>query len=392
MFAVGWGANQFAPMLGVYRIEQGLSEAAVTAMFGLYALGLIPSLVVAGRYSDRRGRRGVLRLALVLSLAASLVLATGALRPELLYLGRLLAGVASGVAFSAGSAWVKELSAAAPEGAGARRATLSLSGGFGGGPLIAGAVAQWLPAPEVTPYLAHVALMLVVVPLVWTAPDPSGRRNRTGEFARQPVVPPVARDAGFIWGVAIWAPWVFATVTIGFTVVPTLVPELVTGRSVALSGAIAGLALFTGIFVQPVARRIGRDGALVPTIAGLAVTSAGLGLAALTGITGNPWLVAPVAVLLGSGYGMLMVSGLREVERLAGPDELGGLAAVFYALIYVGFGAPYLLAVLGPHFGYVQCLLWGALIALVSVLPVVAVSRPSDRHREVEQPEHAATG
>ncbi|GAB3278400.1 MFS transporter [Parasphingorhabdus pacifica] len=374
MFAVGWGANQFAPLLGVYRTEQGLPEAAVTAMFGVYALGLIPSLVVAGRYSDRHGRRGAVRLSLVLSLVASVVLVAGVVRPELLYFGRLLAGVASGVSFSAGSAWVKELSAGAPEGAGARRAALSLSGGFGGGPLIAGAVAQWVPFPEVTPYLVHVLLVLVVLPLAWSAADPSALRAPGSGGPRQPLFPRAARGVRFVWGVAIWAPWVFATVTIGFAVVPTLAPELTPAHPIAFAGALTGLALFTGMLVQPLARRIGRGGALAPTVTGLLMTAGGLGLAALTGLTRNSWFVPLVCVLLGTAYGMLMVSGLREVERLAGPGELGSLAAVFYALIYVGFAAPYLLAVLAPRFGHVECLLWGSLIALAAVLPVVAVS------------------
>ena len=52
MFGIGWGANQFAPMLLVYRANQHLSEAAVTAMFGVYALGLIPALLVAGSSSQ----------------------------------------------------------------------------------------------------------------------------------------------------------------------------------------------------------------------------------------------------------------------------------------------------------------------------------------------------
>jgi len=38
MFAVGWGANQFSPMLIVYRHELGLGAGAVAALFLVYAL------------------------------------------------------------------------------------------------------------------------------------------------------------------------------------------------------------------------------------------------------------------------------------------------------------------------------------------------------------------
>ena len=68
------------------------------------------------------------------------------------------AGLASGAAFGPGTTWIKELS---EDGAGARRAAGALSAGFGGGPLVAGAMAQWLPAPAVVPYVAHLVVVAV---------------------------------------------------------------------------------------------------------------------------------------------------------------------------------------------------------------------------------------
>ena len=121
--AVGWGANQFAPMLLVYRARLGLSDATVQATFGFYALGLIPGLLVFGALSDRVGRRRVMLPALVASFAASAVLIAGGHVAGLLFVGRFVAGLASGAAFSSGAAWIKELSAGvgADERSGPRR-------------------------------------------------------------------------------------------------------------------------------------------------------------------------------------------------------------------------------------------------------------------------------
>ena len=60
----------------------------------------------------------------------------------------------------------------------------------------------------------------------------------------------------------------------------------------------------------------------------------------------QPVLVLAAAVVLGCGYGFCLVFGLAEVQRLARPAELAGMTAVFQAVTYVGFGAPYLLSVL----------------------------------------------
>ena len=48
LFGAAWGSNQFTPMLLVYRQQLGLSTGTLEALFGVYALGLIPGLLIAG--------------------------------------------------------------------------------------------------------------------------------------------------------------------------------------------------------------------------------------------------------------------------------------------------------------------------------------------------------
>ncbi|MGI8505375.1 MAG: hypothetical protein ACR2MK_00975 [Solirubrobacteraceae bacterium] len=59
LLGTGWGSNQITPMLLVYRHQLGLGTGTLEAMFGLYALGLIPGLLLAGPLSDAVGRRRV---------------------------------------------------------------------------------------------------------------------------------------------------------------------------------------------------------------------------------------------------------------------------------------------------------------------------------------------
>ena len=153
--AVAWGANQFVPLLLVYRDDLGLSAATAQATFGLYAAGLVPGLLPRRTVSDRHGRRPVLVAALVASVFGSGLLLVGGQGVGWLFAGRLVAGIASGAAFSAGAAWLKELS---PEGAGARRATVAMTAGFAASPLVAGLLAQWAPDRMVVPYVPHLAL------------------------------------------------------------------------------------------------------------------------------------------------------------------------------------------------------------------------------------------
>jgi uncharacterized membrane protein len=68
--------------------------------------------------------------------------------------------------------------------------------------------------------------------------------------------------------------------------------------------------------------------------------------------------------VLGCAYGMCLVAGLVEVQRLAGSNGAAGLTAIYYALTYLGFAAPYLI-VLGTHLAsYAVLLVVAALLAL----------------------------
>ncbi|MEU4670354.1 MFS transporter [Amycolatopsis sp. NPDC023774] len=340
VLAVGWGANQFSPLLIVYRDQEHLSPTIVTAIFGAYVVGLIPALLLGARFSDRLGRRRVMRPVLVLSALASVILLFGAGSTWVLALGRLVAGVASGAAFGPGSAWIKELSADAGPGAGARRAAISLSVGFGSGPLVAGVLAQWLPGPAVVPYLVHIAVTVVVGVLAWHVPETVTGAPSSGERRRE--LKHALASPEFLRRIVPSAPLVFGVATTSFAVLPTLLPAPV--APVASSGVIAGLTLGSGLLVQPVARALERRRSPLVLTCGLGLTVAGFLLAALSTELRQALLTLPAAVVLGAAYGMLLVGGLSRVEALADAADLAGVTAVFYCLAYLGFAAPYLFA------------------------------------------------
>lgn len=373
MFAVGWGANQFAAMLLVYREEDGASSEMVTALFGAYALGLIPALLIVAPISDRIGRRRVVRPVLVLSAIATGVLIVADDSFVLLLLGRLAAGIASGAAFAPGTAWIKELSADRPAGTGARRATLALSAGFGSGPLVAGACAQWLPAPTVLPYVPHLVLMAFVFAVSWHAPEPFVPRS-TDEPRRRSEVVDALLSRPFLLGVLLTAPWVFGTACTSFATLPTFVDTGV--APIAVTGALAGLTLWTGVAIQPLGRRLGDPRRIITT--GLVAAAAGLGVGIVLDLTGAAWLVLPAAVLLGAAYGLVLVGGLTAVETLARPDDLGTLNAVFYSLTYVGFAAPLLNTLALTEISPEELMLAGIAV-ITATIPLVLASRPTRR-------------
>ena len=74
MFAICFGANLFAPLLPVMREVHDLSQAQVNFLLAIYIVGLVPALLIGGPASDRRGRRAVVRPALIFSIIGTLQL------------------------------------------------------------------------------------------------------------------------------------------------------------------------------------------------------------------------------------------------------------------------------------------------------------------------------
>lgn len=58
------------PLYAVYAQEFGFSTAVLALVFAVYALVLIPALLVFGQLSDRLGRRPVIALGLALAVVA----------------------------------------------------------------------------------------------------------------------------------------------------------------------------------------------------------------------------------------------------------------------------------------------------------------------------------
>ncbi|MGZ4577172.1 MAG: MFS transporter [Mycobacterium sp.] len=59
LLSIGWVANHFVALMPLLSVRQHLSSATLDAIFGIYALGLLPGLLVGGRASDAFGRRSV---------------------------------------------------------------------------------------------------------------------------------------------------------------------------------------------------------------------------------------------------------------------------------------------------------------------------------------------
>ncbi len=377
MLAVAWGGNEFTPLLVMYREGYGFSPVVVDVFLFAYVIGIVPALLVGGPLSDRYGRRPLMLPAPLIAAAGSLLIALGSHTAALLSAGRVLSGVALGLGMAVGGSWVKELSVDSPT-AGARRAAMSLTAGFATGAGVAGVLAQWAPWPDVLPYAVHIGLA-VLATLALAGVRETVRNADRSTPLRDDLRIPTAGHARFVTVVLPVAPWVFGAASVAYAVLPGLMADHAGAYPVAFSALLGVVALSSGFAIQALGRRIDTPSSARAVLVALAVVVVGMVLVAVAAEV----LVVPMALLaaavLGGGYGMAMVSGLQEVQRIAGPKDLAGLTAVFYSVTYLGFAVPALLALVVEKTALTYPELFGAGV-LLAAASFAVVARNSRRH------------
>ena len=375
MLAVAWGGNEFTPLLVMYREGHGFSPVVVDVFLFAYVVGIVPALLIGGPLSDRYGRRPLMVPAPAVAAAGSLVIALGAHSAPILATGRVLSGIALGLGMAVGGSWLKELSA---DGSGARRAAMSLTGGFATGAGVAGVLAQWAPWPEVLPYLVHVALAALATVALLGVPETRARAV-DGASLLSDLRIPSAGHRRFVSVVLPMAPWVFGAASVAYAVLPGLMADHSGAFPIAFSALLGVVALSSGFAIQAVGRRIDTASSARAVLVALGIIVVGMVLVSVAADVLTIPMALLAAAVLGCGYGMAMVSGLQEVQRIAGPRDLAGLTAVFYSATYLGFAVPAILALLVQEFPdaitYPELFTAGAVLAAVSLALVATRTR-----------------
>jgi MFS family permease len=364
LFTLLLGGNLPTPLYAVYRQQFGFSNVVLALVFATYAIVLIPSLLLFGQLSDRLGRRRVVALGLGAAVLGSVLFAF-AQSVAWLFVARGVQGAALGATAGTAVAALVELEPAADAGRAAMGAVLGQAGGAAVGPVLAGVLAEWAPAPRVLPYLVGLTVTAVVGVAVLRAPEPS---VPSGSWRLQwPSVPAISRGrfarAG-LTGAAVWA-----VGALYLSVVPTYASQLLGTRNLALLGAITSCMLGVACVAQAFAVRSrltpGRSqlAALGLLVAGLAALVAAFPAHALA-------LVLLAALLSGLGVGLGYFGSQADVNQLAPAERRGEVTAAFITCIYTG------VAVASITVGLLSNVLslFGAVMVTASVIAATAAA------------------
>lgn len=361
LFAVGYGTNVATPLFLIYEDRLSLSTWTLTALFAIYPIGLAPALVFSGPTSDVLGRRRVMVPGVVLSGLASLIMMLGPNSVAMLYVGRFLLGVVSGIVFVVASAWMQEVGSDDPLLT-SRQLGVVIYAGFGAGPMVSGVIGQWGPSPLILPYLTHLVLIAVGLVAIMRSPetvvrDPSRRiRPNLGIPAES------AKD--FFSVVVPTAFGVFGMPSLVFGLFPVLLKPAMPGIAVLISGSLGFLAMSSIVGAQAL---VGKVGPYRSAPIALLLGTCGTTLGVIAFGTGKWGLILPAAVLMGNASGLAMTSGLRFVDIICRPEDRGALNGSFYAVAYAGMMMPLIVSTIKRSVGSFTPVL-GAVALLTFVL------------------------
>ena len=357
------------PLYHLYQEQMQFSAATLTLIFGVYALSLLVALLTVGSLSDYLGRKPVIFTAVVLNILAMLLF-IHADSVTWLISARVLQGFATGMATAVLGATLLDTDR---ERGPLVNSVAPLTGMAIGG-LGCGVLAEFAPAPLHLTYWLLLALFVMQALYVWRLPESVSRQTGVWASLRPTLhVPLQARST--LWRVlplntALWALGGFYA-----SLAPSLVRTATGSTSNMIGGAtVAALTLTGALMIYRMRNRPAGKSLLL----GASLMPAGVVLILLGVHSASLLLFFLGTLVAGCGFGSGFLGTLRSLVPLALPHERAGLVSTYYALSYLAFCLPSLLAGnLSRTLGLVATVDgYGAVLILLALGALAGLMRP----------------
>lgn len=337
LITAGWSANHFASVLVLLRRDHDVSAVLANSAYGIYAVGLFPSLLIGGWVADRFGSRPAVVAGTVIAAAGNVYLMLGIPGHGLL-LGRFVVGLGVGLVVSAGTAWAGRLRGAS----GATAAGIALTTGFMLGPVSSGVVAHLAADAVKVPFVVPIVMAVgVIVASISMRDEGAPAVTQTAETR------PAHSEAKALATAVPMGIWVFASITTAMVVLAGRTDFAI--GAAFMPGVAAVLGFSVALAVQALARR-GQWGPRAGVVGALGATG-GMALIAVGGARPSATVFLAATALLGLAYGLCLREGLLDVDEYTPPEKRGRVIGLYYVATYIGFGISPLIAWITPRVG-----------------------------------------
>ncbi len=382
------GTSIVTPLFPLYQAHFDLSNGTVTLLFATYTATVVPTMLLAGNLSDRLGRKRLILPGMAVITAASLVFGFTTSLP-LLFVGRVLQGLAIGMFLGVGTAFVVDHALPDRKASAAQIAGMGFRVGFGLGPGLAGLLAQYASDPMHLSFKLHALVMVIGIVAVILAPETLRRRTGGGSWLKVGVGVPKEQFKGFVTFVA---PAAFLMSFFDATLL-SLAPLYLVGElhvtNIAIIGLVGFLVLAAGGFTPMVFRGIDPRRAIM---AGVTASTVGSLLIIGASAAGTAVLVVIAAAVIGFTNGLILQGGAAIASISVPIEERGKLMSALYMCAYSGTVPTVALGYLSRAIGLTETMAVFSGVAALIALFVLTVGRRNMReivpYRAVSEVEH----
>ena len=327
-----------SPLYADYAADWGFSTPVLTAVYAVYAIGVLSALLLIGRLSDEIGRRPVLIGALSALLVATALFML-ARSVEWLFAARAVQGLATGAALAAAGAAMLDLQ---PRGDAVRAGLVNGVGsalGIGAGAAISAILVQEAPDPRVTPFLLVFALFTAALVGTTALREPVARIGSLRIRPSWPNVPRSIRSEFALAAMGVLSSWSIGGLYLALA--PSLTTQLFDTHSHLAGGAavlaMAGSGGLSQLALHRLAPRTAMWWGSLVLAAGMAATVASLS-------SGSPGLFLATSMVTGAGFGVAFMGALRLISTVAPIEQRAAVMSAFYVVAYMSLSVPTLIA------------------------------------------------
>ncbi|MCO7125402.1 MFS transporter [Sporolactobacillus shoreicorticis] len=328
------GTNIPSPLLALYRVQWHLSPGMVTLLFAIYAVVVIPTIIISGQMSDQLGRKKLLIPGVFFIIVGSIlfILSTNF---TMLFISRIFQGISVGMMNGVAVAALTDLDVKQNRIKAAFVGSMAVTVGNALGPILSGVLGEYAPFPMQLAYFLH---MLLAIPCFIGLFYMSEKvKHSTAIRVHRPAVPRAIIGRFYLSGMTSFIAW--SIMSLMLSIIPSYTNQLVGSSNLAVAGAIVALVLSISTISQIVLKRIALQKL---SIIGFIVMTAGLASLAVVLETKSLIFLFLTTVLVGFGHGPAFAGSLALTNHISPDESRGDIIASFYVLTYLGVSLPIL--------------------------------------------------
>ena len=369
------------PLYDIYRQEDGLTynDLALTAV--VYFVGAITALLIFGRISNHLGRKPVAFLIFALTAIATIILFDVDSATPLI-IGRLLLGLACGLASSALTSYIADSASFLPHWVPSAVISNSPMTGLTIGAIVSGSLVEFGPYPRVLCYIVVLAILAICTILIAISKETIEKTpGLINSFKAKFSLPQADKRLFPIAAVTFVSTWAMGAFYQAFG--PSVAVDQLGTHSTLMIGILFSSYLLPSAIGGPLTAKLTpanaqRIGMVMFTVGVMGIITS-LKFSSIT-------MFLLCSALAGASQGAALTGSIRSLLADVKINERAGILSLIYAVSYTGAAVPsFISGQLSHHMDLFHVSIFYGIIAVVACfITLIFAKNPKHVEAEVE--------